>query len=513
ASVIGRDFTLEALVNLASLSVETVQEGLDSLCEAGLVHRRRGQQFVMFEFKHALVRDAAYESLLRERRRTLHSRFAANAKSDANPELVAFHYTEAREWRAGATSWIEAGTNAARKSAHREALEHFHNALACLEMLDDDNEPLTLSCTIDLAFGYRNLGQPDDVIRTLAEIDDLIARAGGPEEQAKVHYLRGVAFFVLGEVDKTFEEEQAALAAAREANSPEFEARALSSLGDAAYASKRVHSANEYQRECAELAKVHGLTQVAIDNATCFEATHRHISGTADPQYVVESIELAVDANLLRAESILCAGAAWTFAHRNEVERSLEFAERGTRAAHMAGSELWHTYCLSAQARTLTLLGRQHEGYELAQACVQSARATGSAIVGGLAFGAMAISANDADELLEVLDEGVRQLKDGDAAHCHVDFYRDAIDACLNKALWQQALRFVRLLREFNSLEPLQPAEFMAARGELLARVGLGERGPSFVEEAQRLITEGRTLGLTYFVSALSDVIDLALDT
>ncbi|MEM7407161.1 MAG: AAA family ATPase [Pseudomonadota bacterium] len=504
ASIIGRDFRSGALAALSQLPQDVVTTGLEALCDAGLVHRRRSQDGNLFEFKHALVRDAAYESLLRERRRELHGRLARNLDGSASPELIAFHYTNAKEWSIAAQHWAEAGGLAANRSAHLEAVEHYRNALQNLAMLEPEGDrSFTLACAVSLAFSYRSLGQPDDVLSTLDAHHAALRDSGTALERAKVHYLRGVACFVLGRVDETYEHESAALVAAREAGSAEFEARALSSLGDWAYASKRVQSACNYQQQCASLAEQHALNIVSVDNATCFEATQRHLFGTADTSYVVEYVDRARSANLPRAESILCAGAAWTFAHRDELARSLEFARRGVGAAEVAGSKLWRIFSLSAESRTLSLLGRRAQGRELALECVEVARFLGAAIVGGLSFGALAMAAHDSGELHTALSEGEAQLTDGDTAHCHVDFRRDAIDAGLAHGEWNTVLHHVGALRAFCELEPLRPADYIADRGEALATLGKDQRQPGSAAHIAALIAEGEALGLTYFNRAL----------
>jgi class 3 adenylate cyclase/tetratricopeptide (TPR) repeat protein len=504
ASVIGRDFAEDALAELAGITRADVQQGLTSLIDAGLVLRRRARRDGTYEFKHALIRDAAHESLLKERRRSLHARYAYSLGDDSSAELKAVHFTEAGLWDDGASCWHSAGIEAVAKSAHLEAVQHFRNAAACLARLGVEHAPSALRCSINLAFAYRNLGQPRDVIQTLDGCEEQLAQYGDAFARAQAHYLRGVAHFVLGDEKRTYEEESAALVAAREANSDELEARALSSLGDWAYATGQVRTAHDYQKQCAAIAERHNLTTVEIDNLTCFEATRRCIQGTTDASAAENWVERAASASLLRAESILCAGAAWTFAHRNELNKSLDYAQRGVRAAETAGSELWRVYCRSAESRTLTLMGRASEGRSIAEECVEGARRGGSAIVGGLCFGALALATVQPTELAAVLEEGETQLGSGDAAHCHLDFYRDAIDACLNHGRWDEVDRYAMRLRAFTAKEPIEPAEMLASRGEALAALGRGDVTAELISQVKQIQQLSDALGMYYFSERLS---------
>lgn len=90
ASVIGRSFALEALGALTEWPPTALEQGLTELFEAGLVHRRASGEY---EFKHALVRDAAYDSMLRNPLRKLHGCYAnhlqASGAGEREPELLA----------------------------------------------------------------------------------------------------------------------------------------------------------------------------------------------------------------------------------------------------------------------------------------------------------------------------------------------------------------------------------------------------------------------------------------
>src|SRR5262249_27981897 len=94
-------------------------------------------------FKHALVQDAAYGTLLRARRQELHSRVAVALEQhfadvvERHPELLAHHLTAAGETERAVDQWLKAGQLAARRLAHHEAIRHFERGLAVLTALPE----------------------------------------------------------------------------------------------------------------------------------------------------------------------------------------------------------------------------------------------------------------------------------------------------------------------------------------------------------------------------------------
>ncbi|MGD9509682.1 MAG: AAA family ATPase [Geminicoccaceae bacterium] len=134
-AVIGREFTHALLAPLADLPRLELDAALGALEEGGLVVRRGEPPEAVYSFKHALVRDAAYESLLKSRRRVLHGRLVAAVERELprlaadQPELLARHCAGGELSEKAAAYWRKAGEQAVRRAANREAIEHFRRAL------------------------------------------------------------------------------------------------------------------------------------------------------------------------------------------------------------------------------------------------------------------------------------------------------------------------------------------------------------------------------------------------
>jgi class 3 adenylate cyclase/predicted ATPase len=141
AACIGREFDFPLLAAVENRSEQDLLAALDRLAAAELIFRRGTPPAVRYLFKHALVRDAAYESLLRSRRqeihariaRTIEERFAADAL--AAPEIVARHFSEAGLLERAVDYWRRAGLVAIGRSAYVEAAHHLEEGLGLVASL------------------------------------------------------------------------------------------------------------------------------------------------------------------------------------------------------------------------------------------------------------------------------------------------------------------------------------------------------------------------------------------
>jgi class 3 adenylate cyclase/predicted ATPase len=157
-SAIGREFSHELLVEVGSRSREELDIALRRLVDSGLVFKHGTPPKATYVFKHALVQDVAYESLLRSRRPELHSRIADAMErrmqdvSTSMPELLAHHCARAGLTEKAIRYWQLAGERAIERSANLEALSNLSNALALLGELPDtrdrDEQELSLLITL-----------------------------------------------------------------------------------------------------------------------------------------------------------------------------------------------------------------------------------------------------------------------------------------------------------------------------------------------------------------------------
>src|SRR5450631_1129576 len=142
-AALGRQFSHELLHAAAGIPERQLSDALEQLVRAELLFRRGAPPNAQYTFKHALVQDVAYASLLRANRQQLHARIARAYETRfpevvrAQPELVAHHFTEAGLSDAAIEYWQRAGDLAMARSGHAEAIHHFSVALDLLTKLGD----------------------------------------------------------------------------------------------------------------------------------------------------------------------------------------------------------------------------------------------------------------------------------------------------------------------------------------------------------------------------------------
>jgi tetratricopeptide (TPR) repeat protein len=151
-AAIGREFSYELLAATSRRSPTHLQDGLARLVEKGLIFQSGSPPQATFLFKHALVQDAAYSTLLRGSRRDIHARIAdamlaASPANSVAPEIVALHLQQAERPDDAIAYWRKAGEQSVRRANNREAVAHFRHALSLLEQRPPTDE----RCRAELA--------------------------------------------------------------------------------------------------------------------------------------------------------------------------------------------------------------------------------------------------------------------------------------------------------------------------------------------------------------------------
>ena len=159
AGAIGREFSSELLEAVAPFPAQSVRDGLRDLEHSGLVYAEPRAAVPTYSFKHALVQEVAYKTLLRSRRRELHLRIADVLENSFpqtardTPELVAHHWTEAGIAERAIASWLAAGLRASERSEYREAIGHLRRGLALIPKLTDEGTRRERELELLLALG------------------------------------------------------------------------------------------------------------------------------------------------------------------------------------------------------------------------------------------------------------------------------------------------------------------------------------------------------------------------
>jgi class 3 adenylate cyclase/predicted ATPase len=158
-AAIGRQFAYDLLHVVSQLDEVTLRRELSRLVEAEIVYQRGLPPQSTYIFKHALIQDAAYQSLLKSTRQQYHQRIGQvleeqfSETAQAQPELVAQHYTEAGLIEQSIAYWYKAGQRAIERSAHVEAIAHLRQGLALLQTLPETPDRLQREVDLLIALG------------------------------------------------------------------------------------------------------------------------------------------------------------------------------------------------------------------------------------------------------------------------------------------------------------------------------------------------------------------------
>jgi TOMM system kinase/cyclase fusion protein len=202
AAVLGREFTFDLLRAVSGMAESGLRDVLAELGDAGLVFRRRAGAADSYLFRHALLRDAAYDALSRNVRQGVHRRVADTLESETpelarrRPELVALHREEGGEHERATRRWLEAGMQSYRRAAYVEALQQLERGVALLSGLERTPDVTALEVDLLSAYGtallsLRGWADPE-VEATFVRALDLARGLGGDPPLMVLYGLWGV---------------------------------------------------------------------------------------------------------------------------------------------------------------------------------------------------------------------------------------------------------------------------------------------------------------------------------
>jgi class 3 adenylate cyclase/tetratricopeptide (TPR) repeat protein len=250
AAVIGTEVPLPLLQAIAELSEAALHGGLAHLQAAEFLYETRLFPEREFTFKHALTHEVAYSSLLQERRRALHARIVAALEALAGDrvaeqvERLAHHALRGEVWDKGLAYCQQAGDKALARSAYREAVGSFEQALSALAHLPEQRD--TREQAIDLRLALRSALMPSSdfgrVLAYLREAETLAAALDDPRRLGQVSNFLSVHFYRIGAYDRAIDVAQRVLTLAMGGGELILHALANLRLGLA------YHAQGEYRR-------------------------------------------------------------------------------------------------------------------------------------------------------------------------------------------------------------------------------------------------------------------------
>ena len=513
---IGRQFARELLASVLTLDEQALNDALGQLEDAGLLFRTGAPKSVSYTFKHALVQDAAYNSLLKGARKLIHARVAdalANSRDAvaAAPEMLARHYAEAGKFEQAASCWRLAAERAGAHYANAEAIAHCRSGLAAVSHLSPGagRTNLELALRIGLAAGLRITDRYDEALAELGTAEAIATENECVLELSRIHHLRGNIYYPLGKIDSCFAEHQAASRFAREAGSIEDQARALGGLGDAHFLAGRIQQAHRQFVECVALSRASGLLLTEVAYLPMRAVTHmyclRFAESLDDCRAVIDLVERVGRA---RGELISRSTSSWILSDQCEFALAEEHARKGLEAAEGIGARRFIPLLNDVLVRIRLQAGDRTGALELLDDSWKVSRETGVTFVGPVVLGAVALATADTGRRLEALRQGEAILNAGCAGHNYFWFYRDAIEVSLRERHWDMADTYVSALERYSGSEPSPWPDFFIARGRALAAVGRPGPKEAAVAQLRHLRDYAVSVGILAAVPALDAALE-----
>jgi class 3 adenylate cyclase/tetratricopeptide (TPR) repeat protein len=222
AAVIGTEVPLPLLQAIAEVPEDALQRGLAHLQAAEFLYETRLFPDLAYTFKHALTHEVAYSSLLLERRRVLHSRIV-EALEALSPDRVAeqverlaYHALRGEVWDKALVYFRQAGEKVMARSAYREAVGYFEQALSALPHLPEQRDTREQAIDLQLALrsALRPFGNFERILVALREAEALAAALGDPRRLGQVSVFLSNHFYTMGAYDQAIAASQRALATA-----------------------------------------------------------------------------------------------------------------------------------------------------------------------------------------------------------------------------------------------------------------------------------------------------------
>jgi class 3 adenylate cyclase/predicted ATPase len=395
---IGREFDHQLLAAVVSLPEAELQVALDRLVAAELVFCRGVAPATTYIFKHAMVRDAAYESLLRKRRQDLHARIASAIEMrfpqiiEAQPELVARHFGEARLIEKAIGYWLQAGRLAAARSANVEAIAHLGEGLASINDLPSPSSRSRWELSLQTALGgplIATKGFASSEVETTYLRAQCLSRELGHDTELFTA-LRGLGYVhhVRGDLRQSMLEFPEALDLARRIGEPALLVQAYHFAGVSTFHLGAFQTARDWLQRSLEAGGSHGRYYSEVYGINMGVFCHAYIAHCdwhlGYPDSALNSAEnaLAVARQVSHPFSIALALAYLAMLHqfRREPEAAFRIAEEARGLCHEYRIDYYSAWSALVRAWAIADQGRTEEGAAAYDVALREFRKTGAGL-------------------------------------------------------------------------------------------------------------------------------------
>ena len=343
-SVIGREFTRNLLRETLGRS-EGLDPELERLVASRLVYQSGSTQSRRYVFRHALIQEAAYSSLLVRRRHEYHEAIAKALERDSGdsadipPELIAQHYTAAEKTEAAVPWWLQAGKRALERSASVEAVEHLQQGVTLAEGLPNGQDKIRLQMELNMDLGNAEVkaGRLQDALLTYTQAAHLARLAASDIDLARAAIGFEEGEFYLGLAENAsivlLEDAMTMLGASETIE----QCRVLGGLGRAYTTVGAIERAREVTAEAVEMARRLG------DKRALYESLIYEYF-TAGAEQTDNAWRALVELNTLSKEI-----GDWDLIMRAESWRVFHYLQAGDRDQYDESLQVYRTNAVSHQ--------------------------------------------------------------------------------------------------------------------------------------------------------------------
>ena len=391
-AVIGSEFSYELLTAVHPIGHTEVQAALRILTDAELLYVRGIAPDASYQFKHALIRDAAYEALLKSRRRELHLRVARTIDEqfptlkETHPEVLARHWTEAGETEPAIGAWQKAGERAVERHAYREAEQHYRQALAVLQTLPESSErdgrELALLLGVGPVLIATNGWASPETERAYGRARQLCERDADSSEAFQALFGLWVNHLVRSEFRTAYELAENLLKRALSINDSTLLMFAHQALGDTSYSMGELLRAREHleiliSRYCGERQRALGVDMEVV--ARSYAAGTIQLLGYPDQALKLGQEAVALAQSLSDPFSVAFASNFLIAIQlrRGEASAAQATAERQIALCVEHGFAYWKAHSSVLLGGAIAAQGRGEEGLAQIERGLQAIAATG----------------------------------------------------------------------------------------------------------------------------------------
>jgi class 3 adenylate cyclase/tetratricopeptide (TPR) repeat protein len=483
-AVAGREFHYELINAVAGLPAERLEEALGQLVRSELIFRRGEIPHAVYTFKHTLVRDAAYAGLLKSRRVYLHAAIASALEQrfpeivQTQPETLAHHLTEAGLIEQAIRYWLEAGKNAALRSANLEAISHLQRGIEGTGRLpvseDRDRSELDAELVLGPCLIATQGPGASEAVATFARARELCERLGKPPEYLQVMFWLATVSVVRGELPQALEAVATLLSAAEARDDRPALINATRGRAMILFFLGRIVEAREAIERAVELFNVSRDPDRMAARAAGQDAGVAMLALSSWVLWVLGQVDGAVtqmDAALERANAVQHAHThayAWYYASvlhtlRGEATIAQAYAERCLAISEQHGFRQWLGLSRAIRGICAAMLDASSSQFDEVTTALDEYQRAGYQL-GITAQFVLACPAllvrNEAAAALELIDQGFSIVNHNSERCFEAELYRlkarvmlmrGALDAEA-ESLLDQALRIARS-QQARSLE------------------------------------------------------------